>query len=447
MKINIIKNLKDYKGLHSSVFATYIICLSPILTMILGLFSLLVIGTYMPMGAMTRQPYIFAFIFPILFLSIDLYSIIIKERSFTNFKTLLKDHAELFILLGFIVWNVLATLLQRAIFGHSLAYTTYLEPAGVQEGLFAFFIYGLCVLTAFSIKNKEIVKNILFTFIVVAFFLSSLALLDPNFEFVFHSTRTSAWPSVFVNSNHFSYYLTLATTLCAGGVVLTKVRWKWILSVCLLTFFSIIMMLADTLGSNLAVWGVFILIPIILPILKKKFDWKYLLPIGIFSATSFITLLFVKNLNSTYTSFYAQLVNLFKEFTVVSSAPASAEAASAGTNRWALWLEAFAEIKESPIIGTGNVLLRPHNEYLQFAQVWGLPSLIIYLSAFIIILVKVIKRRNNLSDLSVSLLLTVLAFLVSAMFGNTMPHTTPFFAMFIGFLIREINRKEKEARA
>ena len=139
MKINIIKNLKDYKGLHSSVFATYIICLSPILTMILGLFSLLVMGTYMPMGAMTRQPYIFAFIFPILFLSIDLYSIIIKERSFTNFKTLLKDHAELFILLGFIVWNVLATLLQRAIFGHSLAYTTYLEPAGVQEGLFAFF--------------------------------------------------------------------------------------------------------------------------------------------------------------------------------------------------------------------------------------------------------------------------------------------------------------------
>jgi len=128
---------------------------------------------------------------------------------------------------------------------------------------------------------------------------------------------------------------------------------------------------------------------------------------------------------------------------VITSAPASEEAAHAGTDRWSLWMEAFKEIKDSPLIGTGNVFLRPHNEYLQFAQVWGLPSLIIYLSAFVVIMVKAIKNRKTLSSLSLTLLFCVLAFLVSAVFGNTMPHTTPFFALFLGFLIRELNNKKE----
>ena len=445
MKFDLMKNMKNYKGLHSAVYASYFVVLSPIITILLGLLSYGFIGDYMPLGSLPRQVYLFAFIFPILFLSVDLYQIIIKNREFNPLKSTIKSHPELFILLAFLVWNLIATLLQKAIFGSSLAYTTRIQPVGVQEGLFAFFIYGLCVFIAFMVKERQIVTNILFCFIGVATILSVLAILDPHLTFIIHQARTSTWVSLFVNSNHFSYYLTLATTLTGMGVVLSKVRWKWVLSIVLLSFFCVIMMLADTFGSNLAVWGIFLLIPFILWWFKKKFDWKYLLPLGIFSVVSFIVLLFSKSLNSNYTSFYGQVVNLIKEFFVVASAPTSAEAASAGTNRWSLWLEAFAEIKDSPIIGTGNVLLRPHNEYLQFAQVWGIPSLIIYLSAFVLIMVKAIKNRANLSDLSLTLLFSVLAFMVSAIFGNTMPHTTPFFAIFVGFLIRELNNKKIDA--
>lgn len=445
MKFNLMKNIKDYKGLHSGVFSSYFVTLSPIITILIGLLAELLVGEYMPFGAMTRQVYLFAFAFPFLFLSLDLFYIIIKEREFNSLKSTIKDHPELFILLGFLVWNIVATLLQREILGSSRAYTTILKPMGVQEGLFAFFIYALCVFVAFSIKDKKIVKNVLFSFIIVATIVSILALLDPGLNFTIHQTKSSNWVSVFINSNHYSYYLTLATTLSAMGVVLSKVRWKWILSVVFLSFFCIIMMFADTLGSNLAVWGVFILLPIFLSVVKQKFDWKYLLPLGIFTAISFLVLPFSKTFNSTYTSFYSQVINLVKEFFVVTSAPTSAEAASAGTDRWSLWLKAFKQIKENPIIGNGNVLFRPHNEYLQFMQVWGIPSAIIYVSAFIVIFVKAIKRRKILSDLSLVLLFCVLAYLISALFGNTMPHTTPFFALFVGFLIRELNKTKIEA--
>ena len=446
MKINILKNMKDYRGLHFAVYSSYIVMLMPLIKIIIGLALQLLSGSYMPLGAMTRQLYIFAFLFPILFLALDLYRIITKDRKIESFKTVIKNHPELFVLALFLIWNIIATLLQKSLFGTSRAYTTILQPSGVQEGLFAFFIYGLCVLVAFLVKERQITTNIITIFVAVAVVLSLLAIIDPNSSFIIHQTRSSRWPSVFINSNHYSYYLTLATATCAMGVVLCqKSKLKWILSIVLLTFFCIIMMLADTLGSNLAVWGVFILIPIIMPIIKRKFDWKYLLPLGIFTATSFIVLLFSANLNSTYTSFYSQVINLIKEFFVVSSAPLSAEASHAGTDRWSLWLKAFKIIKESPIIGNGNVLLRPHNEYLQFAQVWGIPSLIIYVGAFIIILVKAIKRRKVLSDLSIALLFVVLSYLVSALFGNTMPHTTPFFAMFVGFLIRELNNKKIDA--
>ena len=445
MKIKFFKTLDDYNGLHSAVYASYIIAFSPIITILLGLLSWGLIGEYYPLGAMTRQVYLFAILFPMLFLAVDLYPLILKRRKFDGIKSTVSTHPELFILLGFLVWNIIATLLQMWIFGNSRAYTTRIQPAGVQEGLFAFLVYGLCTLMAFWVKDKKIVKNVLACFTITAFILAFLALIDPKMNFIIHGVRTSTWPSVFVNSNHFSYYLTLATTLSAMGVVLSKVRWKWIISIVLLAFFSVMMLIVDTFGSNLAVFGTFVLIPIVLSVFKHKFDWKYLLPLLIYSLSSFVIMPFVKYLNSNCTNFFSQIVNLVKEFFVVTAAPASEEAAHAGTDRWSLWMEAFKEIKESPLIGTGNVFLRPHNEYLQFAQVWGLPSLIIYVSAFVVIMVKAIKNRKTISNLSLALLFCVLAFLVSAIFGNTMPHTTPFFALFLGFLIRSMRYKKTEA--
>ena len=445
MKINLLKNLKGYKGLRSSVVAGYMIALSPVFTALVACLSFLVLGNTSKLGLLSAQIYTYALFFGVLFLCLDLYRIILKDREFESFKSTLKTKPELFILLGFLLWNILATILQLSIFGESHAYTTIIYPLGIQEGLFAFVIYGFCVLMAYYVKQKDITKNILFTFLCVVLALSFFAIIDPTGKLIFQIHSNTSWASMFFNSNHFGYVLVLATTLSGIGFVLTTVKWEKILSLVFLVVFCITSFFVDTFGSLIAIFAAFLLIPIVLTWFKKKFSWKYLIPLGVFVVLSFAMIPFGNwKYYSTYRSFFSQIGGLFKDTLTVAkdvsdSAPTSDAAKQAGTNRWGLWLMAFEQIAKSPIIGTGDVLLRPHNEYLQFAQVWGLPSAILYLSAFVVIFIKAIKHRAKLSNLTSALIFCIGAFLISAMFGNTMPHTTPFFALFLGFLIRWMN--------
>jgi len=455
MKIKLQNNLKDYSGLTSSVVFSYIIALSPIITIFLALVSLIFKGENSSLGTLSFQIYLYPIIFLIIFLYFDLYSIIYKKRKLDPIKTTIKTKPELFILLGFLIWNIVATVIQILLFDKSLALTTIIFPLGVQEGLFAFTVYGLCLLLAYFVKHEKITQNILFAFLISLTIISIFAIMDPNNNFFFQNYSNTTWAGMFFNSNHFGYVLTLSTTLAAVGFVLTDVKWKRIVCLVLFTLFTVTSFFVDTFGSLIGLFCALLLIPIVLCWFKKKFDWKYVVPLGVFIILSFVMIpLGNWKYYSTYESFFSQVGNLIKDFITIltdvsDSAPTTDAAKSAGTGRWGLWLQAFEEIEQSPIVGTGNVLLRPHNEYLQFAQVWGLPSLIIYLSAFIVMMVKVIKHRSKLSNLTLCLLFPIIAYLISAMFGNTMPHTTPFFALFVGFFIRwlnyDINRQNEPA--
>jgi hypothetical protein len=64
-----------------------------------------------------------------------------KFGSLENPLLVLKSNPELIIFICFLLWNLIATLIQMATFGSSLAFTTKLYPAGVQEGLFTFFVF------------------------------------------------------------------------------------------------------------------------------------------------------------------------------------------------------------------------------------------------------------------------------------------------------------------
>ena len=294
-------------------------------------------------------------------------------------------------------------------------------------------------------ESEKIVKNLLCAFTLSLCILSIFAFINPTNTFFFQNHHNTQWAGMFFNSNHFGYVLTLATTLSGIGFILLEKRWEKITSLGLLALFCATSFMVDTLGSLIGIFVTFIIMPIFLSIKNKKFKWEYLIPIVTFLILSFALIpLGNGTYYSTYKSFCSQLVDLVKDFIIVltdiaNPAPSTDIAKQAGTNRWELWLDAFAQIKKSPIIGSGDVMLRPHNEYLQYAQVWGLPSTLIYVSAFIVILVKAIKHTKKLSNLTLCLIFPVIAYLISALFGNTMPHTTPFFALFLGLLIRSIN--------
>lgn len=429
---------KNYSGLRSSVIICYYVAFLPLIVATVGLIPYLITGKTSVIGLIGWQYNILIWLIPLLFLSLDLYDIITKKHKVAPIKETIKSHTELFILGGFLLWCIIATILQFLIFGSSLAVKSYVYKFNINEGILMLTYYAFIVISAFFIKDKKITKNILLISIITSIVLAFLTLINPSGSFYFHKVHNTPWASFFINSNHYGYYLTIFFSITATLFTLAKKAWlKWLnLFACIII--CCVMMFNNTLGCLLSVFAVAILIPIVLSWFKGKFKWKYMVPILVFLCCNvlckYIAMLCYPSYNSS--SFFAQIINLFKDVKVVTQDPTSEVAQYAGTNRWKLWLMAFKEIASSPIIGTGNTRLRPHNEYLQYAQCFGLPALIIYISAFVVILIKTIKYRKNLSSLTTVLLFGVLGYLISAMFGNTMPHTMPFFCLILGFLIR-----------
>ncbi len=437
---NLLTSFKEYNGLWSSLFTCYYISFMPLIAILIATIFNISTGTLPVLGMLSGQFYILILLIPFVFLSIDMIAVIRKQKSLTTIKTTIKHYPELFIFLGFIIWAIIATLLQHLIFGGSKAMATIIKPLGISEGIFLFIYYFIVLVSAFFIKDRKIIKNIIFICLIFSLILSLLTIIDPlGDKIFFHKHKSSTWAGMFLNSNHIAYYLTLFIGVSSTLFCVAKKLWLKIFSGLSFVFLSFILCLTNTLGSLLAIFVTLIILPFVLWLIKGKIKFKYFIPLISFVCITIITVFVAEFFNSSYTFLGQQVSQLGKETGKIIKDPTSEEAKLAGTTRWGLWLSAFKEIAQSPIIGTGNVLLRPHNEYLQFAQVWGIPAMLIYLSCFIVILVKTIKYRKALSSLTSVLLISSFAYCVSAFFGNTMPHTYPFFMLLLGFLIRCFN--------
>lgn len=437
MKQSTNKNINN--GLNSATVISFWIALSPLVVLLIAGFSVICFGDIAKFCLMSEHIYFYFIGSIIIFLSLDLYRIITRQTTLGSFKESIKLSPEIYILLGFLVWNVVATLLQKLVFGSSLAYTTIIHPLFIQEGLFAFFVYAICLWFGFMTKNQNTIKNVLIALLVSGVVTCIIAILDPHNTFAVQAVSNVPWAGLFINSNHFGYFLVILSTISAGLFLFEEKKWlKYIFLFCLVLF-CITSCLVDCLGSIIATLAVFAVMPIIISLKDKKFSLASLLPLGIFLISSIVADLLSTALQSYHKNIFSQIWGLLSDARTIVSAPGSESAAAAGTNRWGLWLDALNEILSSPIIGTGNVLARPHNEYLQFALVWGLPSLVIYITAFVVMFIKTIKKFNHHSPLTLILGFGVLGYLISAIFGNTMPHTAPFFALILGFFIRSLN--------
>lgn len=80
---------------------------------------------------------------------------------------------------------------------------------------------------------------------------------------------------------------------------------------------------------------------------------------------------------------------------------------------------------------------RPHNEYLQHALFLGMPALIIYLTAIFLSLKNWLKNLWCIGIASSVSGLTVIAYLFSAFFGNTMFYTTIYFFLLLGYISQD----------
>lgn len=244
------------------------------------------------------------------------------------------------------------------------------------------------------------------------------------------------WSAIYNNPNHFGYYLTMIIIYSGYSFVFNEGKAKYLY---LLSYVILVSTLIfnNTLGCFIAVCIILILGSLITYIRARKVLLKNIM---------LIVLLIIITTLITLTANQGIVSSLSKTLNEVEALTAGELNKEAGNGRMELWLGAMEFIKERPIVGFGPDNLkeeyqkigisknRPHNEYIQYMAASGIPTLIFYLSALGILYIRKIKSFKSLSNMQVTSIMLVSAYLISAFFGNTMYYTMPYFWMALAMI-------------
>lgn len=441
-KFDIFKDLKSKNQSKTSVVLPYFIVLMPLISGVLvTLFDLIFSSPPWPFHMNFLPIILTAVVFLCCFLPFDIYYIIKKEwKPFKVFtKHIFKNRLECFLLITSFLWMIFTSFFTNNFPTNFKFFLDYDNSTYLQECVLYFVVYLAILISAITLKDRPVKEHLLGVFLASTSIMCVLTLFFHHSELAVSFSNNTNWAYAFVNSNHFGYVLCLATSLIAVCFCLAKQLKTRIMFGIVLALHLFVAMFNDTLGNNLALFFGFCLLPIIISIKNRKFDILSFTPIIMLTAISFICIPLARPMDSTYSNLYVQISGVFKDFFKVSSAPLAEETKKAGTNRWELWLDAFEQISKYPIFGDGEMIIKPHNEYLQFATHSGILSAVLYISGLVIIAVKGIKYFKHISNLSICLLFCVMCYAIGAFFGNTMPHTYPFFMVILGLCINTLN--------
>lgn len=441
-KFDIFKDLRSKNQSKTSVVLPYLIVLMPLISGVLvTLFELIFSSPLWPFHMSYLPIILTAAVFLCCFLPFDIYYIIKKKwKPFKVFtKHIFKNRLECFLLITSFLWMIFTSFFTNNFPTNFKFFLDYDNGTYLQECVLFFVVYLAILISTITLKDRPVKEHLLGVFLASTSIMCVLTLFFHHSELAVSFLNNTNWAYAFVNSNHFGYVLCLATSLIAVCFCLSKQLKTRIMFGIVLALHLFVAMFNDTLGSNLALFFGFCLLPIIISIKNRKFDILSFTPLIMLTAINFICIPLARPMDSTYSSLYMQISGVFKDSFKVSSAPLAEETKKAGTNRWELWLDAFEQISKYPIFGDGEMIAKPHNEYLQFAAHSGILSAVLYISGLVIIAVKGIKYFKHISNLSICLLFCVMCYAISAFFGNTMPHTYPFFMVILGLCISTLN--------
>jgi len=321
-----------------------------------------------------------------------------------------------------------------------------------KEGLVTWFLYGGVFAAARLVRERRYQNMLLRTLAVVGCCLSVVAglwseeILSAYPSVIrFHRGMDliAGYTSVFLNSNHFAYFLTMAI-LTQAGMFLLEDSGKW--RAAALGMFSVsylVLLRNNTLGGFLAVTvGLLFLYTVVLIRDKGKLRGCVLL------SACWLGILLLSQTDVTTMD-----DNLMDVSAVLAG---DTERRSTSSQRLDMWKKTLAMIAEDPVFGTGlegagKVFYsgendRPHNEYLQYALFTGIPGLGAYLTALIALLLRCIRNLKQLSSQALILGTVVFGYCASAFVGNSMYYTTIYYVMVLGLLTascQTIEEKEK----
>ena len=377
---------------------------------------------YNPYAYTIKYVNIIATVFGIL--AIILY-LIRKHLDGIKFKQILKHPAILlFILLA--IWSFITTCING--FTDYALNGTYYRNESIFTFLRYYLIYFMCGIITTKKQKNFLLHLLMYSSMILVFF----DLL--NYINIFNDKFDTLWSSVFFNTNHYGYYLTLVCLVSMSYFLLEDNNLKYLLIFCFNLF---VLIFNNTFGSYLGVI-IGLLFAFLISFKITQLDKRRMLTILIIVILSTVS---VRLINPASSGNLSLLIS-----DVEDVAENNENAVNAGSGRWVLWTYTVEELNKHPINylkgfgveGLSDQMTnkignsRPHNEFLQQVEFFGLPALILYVSAILLIYLRANKYYKRLNLPTIVALIASFGYLFQSGLGNTMFYTSPFFFSILG---------------
>ncbi len=352
--------------------------------------------------------------------------ICLVEKKYQYVWESIQNNKAILFFIGFPLWIIIASLL------NGLSAYTLVGDSYQNESMFSFLYYILVLFMGCCCIRSDKVKRILINiFLISSFFVIGYASIymmlktnTPMDKVLQHTI------GVFSQHNHYGYYLTLVITLSASMYRYTESKYEKVLYMNVFLLNTIILQFNDTFGAWLAVFTTLLIQFLYYLSREKRMDKIVFVQLGLFLLITFlISFMNHSILTSVHTTF----------MDVGKIAKNTEDAGNAGTGRWRLWTNTSKLIIKKPIFGYGvkgvNAMIAPggdspHNELLEYASTFGVTAVILYLCGIFTIVTTTLKSNNQLSK---AILISVIGYFISSLFGNTWYYTTPYFFILMGF--------------
>lgn len=362
-------------------------------------------------------------------------------RSGKKFKDSIRDNPVYLLFIIAMLWMLIAVIVD------GWTDITLLGDEFRYEGILSYWGYIAVLFFSASLIKSDKVKRFLCD---VSLILSIVLFVHAIWHYYYYMPKIDIsvyepYPtSVFVQFNHYGYYLAVNLMLAAMLFVVSKsLKRKVFYFICFVAN-TVMLNLNNTFGAWLACAVGFVFALIAFAIKDNRFNFKVLAMFVTFMAVTIVmTFLGYGQLND--------LLKFFGDVTEVASNPSGSD--NAGTKRWALWKATVGFIKERPLFGFGIEGIderlkaaagseRTHNEYLQYAVTFGIPEAVAYTAACIGVFVRNLRRKKLLSGVTLACLTAAFTYLVSACFGVTLYNTAPYLFIFLGLGYRSVKARK-----
>lgn len=292
------------------------------------------------------------------------------------------------------------------------------------------------------------------------------------------SSGVTITSSVFNNSNHYAYVLSIAVVVAAVMLIKEKGPIK-ILYAISFTILTIMLIINDTFGAYLGVMISFALL-FIHTLITRKDVISTLIVMAIFATASYLIIntsdekivpknfayieQSIKDILGTNTNEKNDSNNIDSDFEINSNIISGSvsgnveekeslvdtNAGDAGSGRWKLWVGAVDIITKDVktfIFGAGleNMIYeyseigisegRSHNLVLQLAGTVGVPGAILYLLGVIFIFFKSLRYFKEWDIYTYMGMFVMVSYLFTALTGNSGFYTSGYFYIFVGFVV------------